>query len=399
MDVALYDLYGNEQFCVRSEKCICNFIDSEQCRSKIVYSGGKAVDLGTSYIYETPCGLVMCISPVAPEDKPVAYIACGPVRLWDDDDYYRREFYSKCSALGFDAENAGYGADNISQISCEYMTGLAEMLSVTVEYMAKEESRYLKKKDELGRIIVEQMSIQTEMRIKENQAEYKKYPTELEKELIFYVQLGDKIKAKTILNNFLGGIFAYASGNLDIIKAKLYEFTAFLSRAAVESGAPLNTLAEIIKKSVALLADNIDFVSICETTTEILNDFLDTVYEHRNKKAGSEHLAKAVKIINDEYYSELSLDVLSKRVFVSNYYLSHLFRAEMGITFSEYLNKVRIDRAKRFLTDGESVESTAEKSGFNDAVYFMKIFKKYVGTTPAKYRKAVRSLRSDYLVR
>lgn len=42
MDVALYDLYGNEQFCVRSEKCICNFIDSEQCRSKIVYSGGKA---------------------------------------------------------------------------------------------------------------------------------------------------------------------------------------------------------------------------------------------------------------------------------------------------------------------------------------------------------------------
>ena len=324
-----------------------------------------------------------------PEGKTLAYIACGPARLWDNDEYFRNEFYSKCRDMGFNAEQAGFAPENVKQVSCNYLTGLAGMLAVTVEYMAKETGRYLKRKDELGRMATEQLKMQAELRLKEARTGYRKYPIELEKELIAYVQLGDKVRARAIINNFLGEIFAYACGDLDIIKAKLFEFTAFLSRAAVEAGAPLNTLADTIKKSVTLLAENVDYVSICTTAVEIMNDFLDTVYENRKRRAASEHLSKAVKIINERYYEELTLESLASKVFVSAYYLSHLFRDEMDITFTDYLNKVRVDRAKEFLSEGCGVAEAAEKTGFNDPAYFMKIFKRYVGITPAKYKKAV----------
>ena len=166
LDVALFDTDGKEVFSVRSENCICNFIRADECGRKIAYSGAKAAELKSAYIYETPCGLIMCISPVAPEGKTLAYIACGPARLWDNDEYFRNEFYSKCRDMGFNAEQAGFAPENVKQVSCNYLTGLAGMLAVTVEYMAKETGRYLKRKDELGRMATEQLKMQAELRLK-----------------------------------------------------------------------------------------------------------------------------------------------------------------------------------------------------------------------------------------
>ena len=176
---------------------------------------------------------------------------------------------------------------------------------------------------------------------------------------------------------------------MDIIKAKLYEFCAFLSRSAVEAGAPISALTEIIKKNSKLLLDNSDYSDLCRGTVEILDDFLDVVYTNRGKKNTSEHLAKAIRYINAYYSEDINLETLAQEVFVSTYYLSHLFRREMGVTFSDYLAKVRVEKAKALLMEGVSVENTAEKVGYNDSNYFIKIFKKYVGITPAKYRKSI----------
>ena len=60
----------------------------------------------------------------------------------------------------------------------------------------------------------------------------------------------------------------------------------------------------------------------------------------------------------------------------------------MQTTFSEYLNKVRIEQAKQRLKEkGQTVEKVSEEVGFKDPNYFIKAFKKSVGITPAKYKK------------
>ena len=388
LDVSLYDLSGAEQMSIRSEHSLCELLrGSCVCRDKIVQSGKKAEELKSSYIYETPCGLVMCIAAVRIDGQSIAYITTGPVVLWEKDEYFYSEMREKCLSMGVSVGESTFSA--VRQVDCENMTSISEMLRVLVEYMAGEERKYLEQRLEISRMNLERLRVRREMEIKENQPCYNKYPIELEKELIAYVQLGDKNSAKKIINRFLNEIFSYASGDIDIIKAKLYEFTAFLSRSAVEAGAPISALAEIVKKSSRLLLDNIDFQDLCASTIEILENFIDVVYESRSKRISSTHLAAAIRYINAHYSEDIDLETLAQSVFVSSCYLSHLFRNEMGTTFSDYLTRVRLEAAKKLLMEGASVDKTAEEVGYNDGNYFIKIFKKYVGVTPAKYRKSL----------
>ena len=390
LDVALYDETGREQLCVRGKNCICLLMgDNAACSEKIVSSGRKAQELKEPYIYETACGLIMCITPVAFGKEPVGFITTGPVRLWESDDYFEKELFERCAALGVDLKKKGFSADSVRRIECENMTSTAQMLSVMVSYMMDQERKYVEKRMEITRLNMERLRAQKEMELGENRRNFKKYPIELEKELIAYVQLGEGTKARSILNNFLGEIFSYASGDLGIIRAKLYEFTAFLSRTAVEAGANLESLTGIVKKAASLMLEKADFNDLCVRTVEILEDFLEVVYASRGKRKASGHLSAAIRYIHEHYAEEISLETLAKNVFVSAYYLSHLFREEMGVTFSDYLSKVRVEKSKEFLKDGLSVEDAAYKAGFNDGNYFIKIFKKYEGVTPAKYKKTV----------
>lgn len=390
MDVALYGADGEEQLCVRNPGCICEYGKGHfACRESIVFSGKKAAEIGSAYIYETPCGLIMCITPLVLEEELLGFITTGPVVLWDKDEFFADEFRKKCEKVGLDTQKCD--PSGIRQIDCKSMTSIAETLTMLIRYMLQQEQKYIGQRLEISKMNMERLRAAKEMQIRESQPHYNKYPIELEKELIASVQMGDKNQAKQIINRFLNEIFSYASGDLEIVKAKLYEFTAFLSRSAVEAGAPLATLTGVIRKSSLLLLENADFSDICRETVEILDGFIDAVYESRGKKNTSEHLYKAIQYINAHYFEDLNLDILAQNVFVSSYYLSHLFRREMGVTFSDYLTKVRVSRAKELLMEGRSVEDVSGCVGYRDGNYFIKIFKKYVGVTPSKYRKSVLS--------
>ena len=390
LDVALYDVSGEEQLCVRNPGSICEYGKGYfPCGASISHSGKKASELGSAYIYETPCGLIMCITPLIVEEDVLGYITTGPVVLWEKDEFFVEEFRKNCEKSGFLADKSGFDLNSIRQIDCKSMTSVAETLTMLIKYMLQEETKYIQQRLELSRLNMERIRAAKEMQIHQSQPRYNKYPIELEKELISYVQMGDKNQAKSIINRFLNEIFSYASGDLEIVKAKLYEFTAFLSRSAVEAGAPLSSLTGVIKKNSRLLLENVDYAEICRETVEILDGFLDAVYESRGKKNTSEHLYKAIQYINAHYFEDINLDILAQNVFVSTYYLSHLFRREMGVTFSDYLTKVRVSRAKELLMEGRSVEDVSECVGYSDGNYFIKIFKKYVGITPSKYRKSV----------
>lgn len=390
MDVALYGSDGEEQLCVRNPGCICEYGKGHfACRESIVFSGKKAAEIGSAYIYETPCGLIMCITPLVLEEELLGFITTGPVVLWDKDEFFAEEFRKKCEKVGLDTQKCD--PSGIRQIDCKSMTSIAETLTMLIRYMLQQEQKYIGQRLEISKMNMERLRAAKEMQIRESQPHYNKYPIELEKELIASVQMGDKNQAKQIINRFLNEIFSYASGDLEIVKAKLYEFTAFLSRSAVEAGAPLATLTGVIRKSSLLLLENADFSDICRETVEILDGFIDAVYESRGKKNTSEHLYKAIQYINAHYFEDLNLDILAQNVFVSSYYLSHLFRREMGVMFSDYLTKVRVSRAKELLMEGRLVEDVSECVGYRDGNYFIKIFKKYVGVTPSKYRKSVLS--------
>jgi AraC-like DNA-binding protein/mannose-6-phosphate isomerase-like protein (cupin superfamily) len=84
--------------------------------------------------------------------------------------------------------------------------------------------------------------------------------------------------------------------------------------------------------------------------------------------------------------SALNLSDIANELGYDAKYLSALFSAKRGITFTQYLRGVRIKHAAFLFEEGvESVKSVAILSGFSDALYFSKIFKQETGMTPSAY--------------
>lgn len=93
-------------------------------------------------------------------------------------------------------------------------------------------------------------------------------------------------------------------------------------------------------------------------------------------------------LANLEY--PLDLDCFSEVFHYNPKYLGRIFKAEMGMSLCEFVNKERCERAKIFLSQGwESVIDIAYKIGFENVTYFNRVFKKYTGVTPTEYRKGI----------
>ncbi len=100
----------------------------------------------------------------------------------------------------------------------------------------------------------------------------------------------------------------------------------------------------------------------------------------------------AVSYMKEHYQEEFSVAELAAACSISESRLYHLFCEELGSTPVYIKNKIRTERAAQLLKNTDaSISAIAEAVGFHSAAYFRETFKQYTGTTPAAYRKAIRT--------
>ncbi len=93
--------------------------------------------------------------------------------------------------------------------------------------------------------------------------------------------------------------------------------------------------------------------------------------------------------INSEYKKPLSLKGMAQLYFFNEKYLGRLFISDTGMTFHQYLNKIRTERAKSLLEISDlSILNIAFECGFDSVSYFNRVFKQAFGMTPSEYRKS-----------
>ena len=92
--------------------------------------------------------------------------------------------------------------------------------------------------------------------------------------------------------------------------------------------------------------------------------------------------------ISRHYSEPLRLDALAGRFFISRSKLIRIFPAVLGMTVGDYINGVRLANAKFLLKNGASVQEAALACGFSGAGYFIKVFRRDTGMTPAEYRRS-----------
>lgn len=94
-----------------------------------------------------------------------------------------------------------------------------------------------------------------------------------------------------------------------------------------------------------------------------------------------------ISYINDNYMKEISLDKISRNMYLSPVYISKVFKEEIGEPPINYLIKVRLAKALEMLKEGNlTIKAIAKNVGYDDAYYFSKLFKKYYGKPPSKYK-------------
>jgi AraC-like DNA-binding protein len=101
---------------------------------------------------------------------------------------------------------------------------------------------------------------------------------------------------------------------------------------------------------------------------------------------GEKALKLAIEYINENFCSDLTLDMVAKSSFVSAGQLCKLFSKYCGTTVTKYIVGKRIAEAKKLLSNGKNVTETAFACGFNNYAHFIKTFKKAVGVPPGKYK-------------
>ena len=119
----------------------------------------------------------------------------------------------------------------------------------------------------------------------------------------------------------------------------------------------------------------------------LFHQFIHLIEDHKNQKYKN-IVAVAIQYVQEHYQENINLAHVAKVVYVTPNYFSRVFKEETGETFIEWLNKLRIEKAKLLLKDVTiKTYEIAEKVGYHDYKYFSYNFKKYTGYNPKKYRE------------
>lgn len=153
----------------------------------------------------------------------------------------------------------------------------------------------------------------------------------------------------------------------------------------------LNVQVNELEEEEAL---HVDRLFKMETVDE-LRHFLETIlvsvcHKISEKRSGrANNLVGRVHAIIERRYSDNALTVseIGKEVYLTDTYVSLLFKQETGKTVNEYLTNYRIERAKEMLKDpSQKLYDICFAVGYADPSYFSKLFKKITGFTPSSYR-------------
>lgn len=142
------------------------------------------------------------------------------------------------------------------------------------------------------------------------------------------------------------------------------------------------------------IKENIKSCSTKEDLYLFLTSALETIFESAQaseKRQGEykDEIDKAIKYIHQNYHRKISLASLADYVNLSSGYLCRLFKAEVGISVTNYINELRMKKAMELIKKQEkevSLKEIAISVGIDDQLYFSRLFRKYYGMAPSEYK-------------
>jgi two-component system, response regulator YesN len=193
------------------------------------------------------------------------------------------------------------------------------------------------------------------------------------------------------------GIHQHINDLFVMMKKENYSLLEIRNVCQGMNGAIKGRLGEIYKEDmleeVTCLINNetdLHYFNTGEWLKKLLvHDFEKWVELIKRKKKGKKSwvIEKAVLYIKEHYHHDLKASEVANEIHVTPNYFSVIFKREMDQSFNEYLNELRIEKAKYLLTDtSDRIFEIAKDVGYKEYKYFVQVFRKKTGMTPTDYR-------------
>jgi two-component system response regulator YesN len=199
------------------------------------------------------------------------------------------------------------------------------------------------------------------------------------------VRFGQTYRVETLMQKFAVQYAENAELEHEHLLIHLLELLLTSYRFCQEVS-PDQTDYPTLKQLLTILDTSNGLTATFALVTEKLLNLTNTIKNNRATQVKT-IIVKAKAVIDELYQQDLSLEDVAHAVAVSPFYLSRLFREEMGIGFTEYLTRLRLEKSLTLLTQGQTVKECSFAIGYNDPNYFSRLFRKHFQLSPTEYRE------------
>lgn len=377
-----------ELFCTMCGKWLCS---GRSCGALHADGGRQAERFGGRYIYSCPMGMGWIAAPILLGGQIRASLSCGPVMMLPLDDYI----------AGTPSLQERMTLERLEQISGVLRQfprrSPADMRHISLQLLAA--AVYI---GDSSLALIERREEESQYQsIGEYLQQYKlsgaaqEYPFEKEQLLVCAIADGDESGARGLLNDLLGYLFFSSGSDRRTLQARSLELMAVLSRAAVAGGAdPAQILSLNQRFSEEVTRSGSPDGSVYWLTRAVTR-YTNMVFE-RSDAGRQGAISRAAHYTKRHLAEKVTLEAAAAEAGFSPSHFSRIFKEEMGCTFSEYVSRLRVEQSKILLLAGKlSVQEVGDAVGYGEQSYFIKVFRKYTGVSPGKFRRRQGYLKTE----
>ncbi|MBC8061214.1 MAG: response regulator [Clostridiaceae bacterium] len=211
------------------------------------------------------------------------------------------------------------------------------------------------------------------------------YPVNEEIDILNCLETGNKVLMQQKLEDFYNKLCDEKLPSKGFLQKISISFCSRVYKFCVDKNINASQIFDFNLKTFDKIEECETMIELTEYVSSLLDSILQCMGDVHKKNIFTR---KAVEYIMKNYPNDISLEVISRELYITPGYLSLLFKQEMGINFIDFITKYRIERAMELLKNSSLKNyQVSNMIGFKDEKYFSQIFKKYVGLTPSQYKQ------------
>lgn len=213
------------------------------------------------------------------------------------------------------------------------------------------------------------------------------YSMETEQKIINAIRIGNAPLAMEYINQaFDDNIDDRIS--IDVCRCLIYDMMGTLLKGADEGGYFNFSEGDSFSKE---LSARLPLGEIKKRFEIIVEDICGRILKLQEEAEEDNKLSRRIQeYIGANYQdADLNISMVGQHFEITPAYLSTVYKKQTGESLLDYINKVRLEQAERYLQENYSVTEVAQMSGFRDSGSFIRVFKKKMGITPGQLKKKI----------